>query len=128
MCIPHISISRFEPFILFSSESCFLLLESEKDKISTKDKIRKKVINKMNKIQSDLLAMNVSWFLEDLELYDGQYGFSESFCFTVARLVTLIMAIIVHRAFYKLMKRLPGRAVNQIIYPYMVRSLFDRDM
>ena len=82
----------------------------------------------MNKIQSDLLAMNVSWFLEDLELYDGQYGFSESFCFTVARLATLIMAIFVHRAFYKLMKRLPGRAVNQIIYPYMVRSLFDRDM
>ena len=78
----------------------------------------------MNKIQSDLLGVNVSWFLEDLELYDGQYGFSESFCFTVARLVTLIMAIIVHRAFYKLMKRLPGRAINQIIYPYMVRSLF----
>ena len=78
----------------------------------------------MNKIQSDLLGVNVSWFLEDLELYDGQYGFSESFCFTVARLVTLIMAIIVHRAFYKLMKRLPGRAVNQIIYPYMVRYIF----
>ena len=81
----------------------------------------------MKKIQSDLLAMNVTWFIEDLELYDGQYGFYESICFTVARLVTLIMAIIVHRAFYKLMKRLPGRAVNQIIYPYMVRSLFDRD-
>ena len=78
----------------------------------------------MNKIQSDLLAMNVSWFLEDLELYEGQYGFSESFCFTVARLVTLIMAIFVHRAFYKLMKRHPDRAVNQIIYPHTVRYLF----
>ena len=78
----------------------------------------------MKKIQSDLLSVNVSWFLEDLELYDGRYGFSESFFFTVARLVTLIMAIIVHRAFYKLMKRLPGRAVNQIIYLYMVRYLF----
>ena len=55
----------------------------------------------MNKIQSDLLAVNVSWFLEDLELYDGQYGFSESICFTVARLVILIMAIFVHSAFYK---------------------------
>ena len=77
----------------------------------------------MNKIKSDLLALNVSWFLEDLELFDGQYGFSESICFTVARLVTLIMAIIVHRAFYKLMKRLPGRPVNQMIYPYMVRCL-----
>jgi hypothetical protein len=79
----------------------------------------------MKKIQSDLLAMNVSWFLEDLELYENQFlGFVESFSFTVARLVTLILAIIVHRAFYNLMKRLPGRAVNQIIYPSMVRCLF----
>ena len=78
----------------------------------------------MKKIQSDLLGMHVTWFIEDLELYDGQYGFYESICFTVARLVTLILAIIVHRAFYNLMKRLPGRAVNQIIYPSMVRFQF----
>ena len=78
----------------------------------------------MKKIQSDLLAVNVSWFLEDLELYENPYGFLESFSFTAARLMTLIMAIIVHRAFYKVMKRLPGRAVNQIIYPYMVRYHF----
>ena len=77
----------------------------------------------MTKIQSDLLAVNVSWFLEDLELYENPFGFLESISLTVARLVTFIMAIIVHRAFYKLMKRLPGRAVNQIIYPYMVRYL-----
>ena len=76
----------------------------------------------MKKIQSDLLAVNVSWFLEDLELYDNRIsGFLESFSFTVARLVTLILALIVHRAFYKLMKRHPGRAVNIIIYPHMVR-------
>ena len=78
----------------------------------------------MKKIQSDLLALNVSWFLEDLELYENPYGFLKSLSYTLARLITFIMAIIVHRAFYKLMKRLPGRAVNQIIYPYMVRLLF----
>ena len=77
----------------------------------------------MNEIQSDLQAMNVSWFSEDLELYDNQYGFLESIGFTVARLVTLIFGIIVHRATYKLMKRLPNRAVNQLIYPSMVRCL-----
>ena len=87
-------------------------------------KKRKNIFNNMKKIQSDLLDVNVSWFLEDLELYDNPYGFLESFNFTIARLMTFIMAIIVHRAFYKLMKRLPGRAVNQIIYPYMVRYLF----
>ena len=78
----------------------------------------------MNKIQVDLLALNVSWFPEDLVRYDYQYGFIESVIFTVARLVIMIMAIIVHRAFYKFMKRLSGRAVNQIIYPFMVRCLF----
>ena len=78
----------------------------------------------MNKIQTDLLALNVSWFPEDLVRYDYQYGFIESFIFTVARLVIMIMAIIVHRAFYKFMKRLSGRAVNQIIYPFMVSCLF----
>ena len=79
----------------------------------------------MKKMKSDLLAMNVSWFTDDLELYENQFlGFVESLGFTIARLVTLILAIIVHRAFYNLMKRLPGRAVNQIIYPSMVRCLF----
>ena len=77
----------------------------------------------MKLLQSDLLARNVSWFLEDLKLYDNQSGLLESIGFTVARLVTLIMAFIVHRAFYKLMKRHPGRAVNQIIYPHMVRYI-----
>ena len=55
----------------------------------------------MNEIQSDLQAMNVSWFSEDLELYDNEYGFLESIGFTVARLVTLIFGIIVHRALYR---------------------------
>ena len=73
-------------------------------------------------LQTDLLAMNVSWLNEDLELW---YSFDSmiSLLFTVLRVITLILAIIVHRAFYKLMKRLPGRAVNQIIFPYMVSYL-----
>ena len=62
----------------------------------------------MKKIQSDQLAVNVSWPLEDLELCDNQSGFLESFVFNV----TFIMAIIVDMAFYSLIKRLPGRAVS----------------
>ena len=65
-------------------------------------------------------TMNVSWFAEELEFYGNESGFFISIIFTVARFVTLVMAVIAHRAFYKLMKRLPGRAINQIIYPYMV--------
>ena len=70
-------------------------------------------------LQADLLAMNVSWLDEDLELWYS-FDLAISLVFTVLRVITLILAIIVHRAFYKLMKRLPGRAVNQIIFPYMV--------
>ena len=65
--------------------------------------------------------MNVSWLPGDLEIYENDSDLLESGIFTMARIITLIMAIIVHRAFYKLMKRLPGRAVNEIIYPNMVR-------
>ena len=67
--------------------------------------------------------MNVSWLPGDLEIYENYSDPLESGIFTMARIITLIMAIIVHRAFYKLMKRLPGRAVNEIIYPNMVRYI-----
>ena len=73
-------------------------------------------------LQTDLLAMNVSWLDEDLELWFS-FDLAISLVFTVLRVITLILAIIVHRAFYKLMKRLPGRAVNQIIFPHMVSYL-----
>ena len=73
-------------------------------------------------LQTDLLAMNVSWLDEDLELWYS-FDLAISLLFTVLRVITLILAIIVHRAFYKLMKRLPGRAVNQIIFPHMVSYL-----
>ena len=72
-------------------------------------------------VHKDLLAMNISWLSEDLELYENHSDPVASSIFTTARLITLIMAIIVQRAFYKLMKRLPGRAINELIYPNMVR-------
>ena len=70
--------------------------------------------------KSLIVSLNVSWLLEDLKLYENQSEFLESVIFTFIRFITLVLAIIVHRAFYKLMKRLPGRAINQIMYPYMV--------
>ena len=73
--------------------------------------------------KSIILSMNVSWLPEDLKLYENQSEFLESVIFTFIRFITLVLAIIVHRAFYKLMKRLPGRAINQIMYPYMVHIL-----
>ena len=71
-------------------------------------------------IHSDLLAIDVSWIPKDLELFENEFDFVVSMVCTIARFITFAMAIIVHRAFYRLVKRLPGRAVNQVIYPYMV--------
>ena len=73
--------------------------------------------------QTDLLAMNTSRFYEDLELMEQSYDLTFSVVYTSFRFITLILGIIVHRAFYRLMKRLPGRAINKIIYPYMVSNL-----
>ena len=71
-------------------------------------------------LHTDLLAMNISWLHEDLEVFENSFDLTISLVFTAVRFITLILATIVHRAFYKFMKRLPGRAINQIIYPYMV--------
>jgi hypothetical protein len=73
--------------------------------------------------QTNFLAMNTSRFYEDLELLENSFDPTFSVVFTSFRFITLILGIIVHRAFYKLMKRLPGRAINKIIYPYMVSNL-----
>ena len=72
--------------------------------------------------QTDLLAMNISMLYEDLELFENSFDPTFSVVFTSFRFITLILGIIVHRAFYKLMKRLPERAINKIIYPYMVSN------
>ena len=72
-------------------------------------------------LHTDILAMNVSWLEEDLELIENQYNIFESMVFTISLYITFVLAIIVHRAFYKLMKRLPGRDINQIVFPYMVK-------
>ena len=74
--------------------------------------------------QTDLMAMNVTWSDEDLKLYKNLknlMGVEEATIFTIAKVVIFAMAIVAHRTFYKMMKRLPGRAINNILYSHMVR-------
>ena len=73
-------------------------------------------------LHADLLFMNISWANGDLQLYDNQSGFTASVIFTVVNSVIFLMAFIVHKAVYKLLARLPNRAINQIIYPSMVSN------
>ena len=74
-------------------------------------------------MKSDLLFMNISWQLKDLELYDNQSSFLISIVMTFVRFITFVMAVIVHLAVYKVLGRLPGRAINQMIYPNMVSTI-----
>ena len=74
--------------------------------------------------QTDLMAMNVTWSDEDLKLYKNLknlMGVEEAIIFTIAKVVIFAMAIVAHRTFYKMMKRLPGRAINNILYSHMVK-------
>ena len=73
-------------------------------------------------LHGDLLFMNVSWANGDLKLYDNQSGFAASVIFSTINSVILLMAFVVHKAVYKLLSRLPNRAINQIIYPSMVSN------
>ena len=75
-----------------------------------------------NSKQTDLMAMNVTWSLEDLELYNNRIGVGESTIFTISKTISLAMGIIAQTTFYKMMKRLPGRVINQILYQHMVRA------
>ena len=74
-------------------------------------------------IHGDLLLMNVSWASGNLQLYENQSEFEASVIFTITNGVILLMAFIVHKAVYKLLARLPNRAINHIIYPSMVSNL-----
>ena len=73
--------------------------------------------------QTDLLDMNVTWSHKDLELYDNSFGIMEATIFSTVNTLILAMGIITQRTFYRMMKRLPGRAINQILYPHMVRTI-----
>ena len=68
------------------------------------------------------MSMNVTWFPNDLEVYKYQVGVVEATILTIVKIIVLGMAVIAQITFYQMMKRLPGRAINQILYPHMVRS------
>ena len=74
-------------------------------------------------LKSDFLAMNVSWYDNELELYTNQASVTMSTIFTTILILTFVMGVVVQKSVFKLLKRLPQRAINQIIYPYMVKTL-----
>ena len=79
-----------------------------------------------NSRQTDLMAMDVTWLLEDLDLYENRIGVGEATIFTISETIVLAMGIIAQTTFYKMMKRLPGRVINQILYQHMVRAIYIR--
>ena len=80
-----------------------------------------KIMSKVS-FKSDFLAMNVSWHPNELELYTNQSSITMSTFFTIVLIITFPLGVIVQTAIFKMLKRHPQRAINQMIYPYMVNS------
>ena len=74
----------------------------------------------MNSKQNDFLSVNVTSFPKDLQVYKSQVGVVEATILTIVMIVVLGMAVIAQGTFYQMMKRLPGREINHILYPHMV--------
>ena len=77
----------------------------------------------MNSKQNDLLSVNVTSFPKDLQVYKSQVGVVEATILTIVMIVVLGMAVIAQGTFYQMMKRLPGREINHILYPHMVSKI-----
>ena len=73
--------------------------------------------------QSYHQILDLSWYLQDLHLYDNQSNPFVASVFTVIAGLTLVLGGIVHRAIFKLLNRLPNRPINSIIYPTLVSHL-----
>ena len=76
---------------------------------------------KVNQTDYDL---DLSWEIEDLKLYDHQSNPILATIFTMIAGITLVLGAIVHRAIFKLLKRIPQRPINAIIYPNLVCIAF----
>ena len=74
----------------------------------------------MNSKQIDLMSMNVTWFDKDLEVFTNKVGIVDATILTMVEIIVLGMAVIAQRTFYQMMKRLPDRVINQVLYPHMV--------
>ena len=74
----------------------------------------------MNSKQNDLMSMNVTWSNKDLEVFTNKVGIVDATILTMVEITVLGMAVIAQKTFYQMMKRLPDRAINQVLYPHMV--------
>ena len=68
--------------------------------------------------------LDLSWNFEDLKRYDNQSSPIVATIFTLIAGVTLVLGGIVHRAIFKLLKRIPDRPINVMIFPTLVSITF----
>ena len=66
------------------------------------------------------MPINLTWNVEDMALQTGHFDTFSGISLTLIAVVILLLGIIIHRAVFKLLKRLSGRYINQLIYPQLV--------
>ena len=64
--------------------------------------------------------LDLSWDSEDLEMFDNQSNTLFASIITITAAIILVFGGIVHRAIFKLLRRIPQRPINILIYPTLV--------
>ena len=73
--------------------------------------------------KSEVFSANLSWQPSDLKLYTTQTDDFTALMFSTISFMIVILGILVHKAVFKLLKKLPDRPINMLIYTAMVSAL-----
>ena len=103
---------------------CFIVWQCDGKKTDFVEEIIIMHGNETFKVNQTDYDLDLSWEIEDLKLYDHQSNPILATIFTMIAGITLVLGAIVHRAIFKLLKRIPQRPINAIIYPNLVCITF----
>ena len=64
--------------------------------------------------------LDLFWDSADLKMFDNQTNTLFASIITITATIILVLGGIVHRAIFKLLRRIPQRPINILIYPTLV--------
>ena len=64
--------------------------------------------------------LDLFWDSDDLKMFDNQTNTLFASIITITATIILVLGGIVHRAIFKLLRRIPQRPINILIYPTLV--------
>ena len=71
-------------------------------------------------LNQTLPFLDLFWDSDDLKMFDNQTNTLFASVITITATIILVLGGIVHRAIFKLLRRIPQRPINILIYPTLV--------